>query len=219
MPSGVTRFTVWALAACAGFAAVEVAEELGAPVPRGGLEVLGTLAAVLAAMAAIRNVAHVRRGPSIVEFQRRDATLCDARESAAIRAAAQLRGTMGGAGYLFPRRLAFSAVGWAATGVQAALLAVPEHGTATFLPLGVAVLAVLLTARFPAIPFYYRETVGQCVVAFPADACSRLLEAARLAPTPTGVELAALGTRGEAEAAPAQALDAAPPARRQEPEA
>ncbi len=194
MPSGVSRFTVGALGTCTALAVVEGAAELGVPVPRTGIVALGTAAAVLAATVAVRNLAYVRRGPLILAFQRREGMLCDARESAAIRAAAQLRGTMGGAGHLSPHRLALSAAAWAAAALQALMFVVPEHGPTTFLPLAWVVASGGLAVRFPAVPFYYREAAGGCVVAFPADVCARLLERARLAPAPSAMQIDALGT-------------------------
>ena len=208
-----------ALAVCSTLAGTEVARALGLPVPQGGEIVLGSAAAVLAATVAVRRIAFVRRGPIIVDFRREDGLLCDARESAVIRSAAQLRGTMGGAGHLFPHRLVLSSVAWAYVAVQAVLLVLPEHGAATFVPLAGVIVVGAVAARFPAIPFYYRETVGQCVVAFPVDACMRLLEAARLAPAPTGVELTVLRTGTDAEGSPAQPPGAEPPARREKPNA
>ncbi|HEX9049106.1 MAG TPA: hypothetical protein VF841_01080 [Anaeromyxobacter sp.] len=201
VPSGMTRFTAGALAACGAFAAVEVLRAAGVAVHGRAFVLLGSTAAVVAATAAARNVAHVWRGPLIVDFQRGDGLLCDARESVAVRAAAQLRGTMGGAGYLHPCRLAFSASAWAAAAVQAVVLVSPDRGSWEYLPAAVGLVAVAFAGRFPATPFYYRETAGDCVVVFPAEAASRLLAGARLSPTPSPMALAAgTGEPGEATA-------------------
>lgn len=219
MPSGVTRFTACALAACGVLAVAEVARVMGAAVPPTALVLLGSMTAVLAFTAAIRDVAFVWRGPVIVTFRRGDGVLCDARESAAVRAAASLRGTMGGAGHLYPRRLLFSAATWVATAAQALMLLLPDRGAATYLPFLWVLVGGALAARFPAIAFYYRETAGDCVVAFPVEVCERLLENARMAPTPRPMELAALGAPASPADAPAGARGAQQSQQRDEPSA
>jgi hypothetical protein len=189
LPSGVTRFTAAAIGACVALAALEVARAFGVAMPRASGVAAASIAAVLAATVAVRHAAFVWRGPVVVSFRRREGMLCDAREAGAVRAAAQLRGTLGGAGHLFPRRLLVSALGWGAASVQALALLLPERSTGTFAPL-VAVLALGgLAVLFPAVPFYYREAAGGCVVAFPAETCMRLLDASALAPAPVPVEL------------------------------
>lgn len=183
---GVTRFTAIAVGACGALVAFETAEAFGAHVPRTLVLLAASACAVLAATVALRHVAFIWRGPVIVAFRRPEGRLCDSREAEAVRSAAQLRGTMGGAGHLHPRRLAFSAVAWGAASAQCVALVVPDHRPTSFAPLAVLVLASGLAVIFPPDPFYYREAAGGCVVVFPVDACVRVLRAAgaRALPTP-----------------------------------
>jgi hypothetical protein len=197
---------------------VEVAEAIGLEAPRPVVAVLGSFAAVLAASVAVRHLSFIRRGPVIADYHRGEGLLCDARESAAIRAAAQLRGTLGGAGHLYPRRLVISAAAWAAAALQAVLLVLPEHDAGRFLPVVLLGVTTAAFARFPAIAFYYRETAGDCVVAYPARICARILDAARLGPAPQPIDLAQYESIGEPAGAP-QVAGAQSPARRDEPPA
>lgn len=191
----MTRFTVGAIGICGVLAGIEVARAVGADAPAAVALVVASVSAVVAATVAVRNVVFVWRGPVIRSFPRREAMLCDAREAQTIRAAAQLRGTMGGAGYLHPGRLVLSAAGWGAISVQSLALVSPQRTPATFLPLAVAVVAAGLVALFPASPFFYREAGGGCVLAFPPDACRRLLgaEGVEGALTPIALGMSAAG--------------------------
>lgn len=204
MPSGVTSFTAAAIGACAALAALEVGQAFGVAMPRASVVAAASTAAVLAATVALRHVAFVWRGPVIVSFRRREGMLCDAREAEAVRAAAQLRGTLGGAGHLFPRRLLVSALGWGAASVQALALLLPERSAGTFAPLVAVLVLGGLAVLFPAVPFYYREAAGGCVVAFPSEACMRLLDASALEPAPVPVELGvgAASRAGERDGSP-----------------
>jgi hypothetical protein len=183
---------------------MELARAAGAEVPDTAGLLGASAAAVSAATVAIRNIFFVWRGPVILSFRRGDAMLCDAREASTVRAAAQLRGTMGGAGYLHPRRLVVSATAWAAVSVQSLALVSPQRTPTTFIPLAVAVGATVLTALFPASPFFYRETGGGCVVAFPPRVCRSVLDAAGVEPalTPIAIGMAAVGQPRDGVAAP-----------------
>jgi hypothetical protein len=176
---------------------VEALLAFGYQVPRAAATLVHSAAAVLALTAAIRHLVFIWRGPVIVGFRREESTLCDARESDAVRSAAQLRGTMGGAGFVHPRRLVISASAWAAAAAQAIAFVAPGRGGTTFVPIAVAGLAAALAMWFPATPFYYREAAGGCVVVFPIDACSRLLRAAELAPPPTPIDLRESSSAGD----------------------
>ncbi len=194
----MSAFTTTTIAACVALAAVEAARLLGIEVPRTAAMLTASGTAVLAMTVAVRHVAFVWRGPVIVSFRRRDGMLCDANEAAVVRAAAQLRGTMGGAGHVHPHRLMLTAGAWAAASVQALVLVGPDRGLTRFVPLTAVIVAGALAAQFPAVPFYYREAAGGCVVAFPPGACALLLGAAALQPV-RPVELGAFRLRaGEA---------------------
>ena len=212
LASGVTRFTAGAVGVCGALVVIEAAQGLGIEVPRELALVAASVSAVFAATVAIRNVAFVWRGPVILPFPRGEAMLCDAREASAVRSAAQLRGTMGGAGYLHPRRLAFSAIAWAAVSMQSVALLPPHRAATTFVPLAVALLAAGLTAGFPASPFYYREAGGGCVLAFPPAVCRRLLDAAGVESALRPIDLGMVARRRSdaAGSAPATAKPEAP---------
>jgi hypothetical protein len=121
---------------------------------------------------------------------------------------------MGGAGYLFPRRLVISAAAWGAVSVQSLALVAPNRTPATFLPLALALAAAWLAALFPASPFYYREAGGGCVLAFPPQTCRRLLDATGAEPALTSIVLgmSAAGVRLDRDGAPeAASADGADP--------
>jgi hypothetical protein len=207
---GVTRFTAAAVGICAALAGIEIAHAFGAAVPHALALVSASACAVIAATVAARNVAFVRRGPVILSFPRGEAMLCDAREASVVRSAAQLRGTMGGAGYLHPRRLAFAATAWSAISAQALALVTQPRSAVTFVPLAIALVAGGLAAAFPARPFFYREAGAGCVLAFPPDVCGRLLDAAGGKPAlrPIALGMSVVGQARDGVAAPKAAAEA-----------
>ncbi len=220
LASGVTRFTVGAVGFCGVLAGVEVADALGAELPHAVAAVAASTSAVIAATVAIRHVVFIWRGPVILGFPRDEAVLCDAREAASIRFAAQLRGTMGGAGYLHPSRLVVSATAWGAVSVQSLALLPPQRTAATFLPLAVLLVAAGLAALLPPAPFFYREASGGCVLVFPPDVCRSLLDRAGVEPALMPIELG-MATEGragvEAASNTSKSEDAAPRALRDDP--
>ncbi len=181
-----------AVGICGVLAGIEVAQTFGAEVPRAFALFTASAAAVVAATVAVRAVAFIWRGPVIVPFPRDEALLCDAREAAVVRSVAQLRGTMGGAGHVHPRRLVLSATAWGAISVQALALVTPQRTPGTFVPIAVALVAAALAALFPATAFFYREAAAGCVLAFPSDVCRRLLDANGVEPALQPIALGAL---------------------------
>jgi hypothetical protein len=147
--------------------------------------VAAVVSLAFAAAVSAMNVAFVWRGPEIISFRRRDAVLCDVAEAAAVRAAAQLRGTMGGAGHVYRFRLAFPAVMWAAVAAHSAAFLVRGSGRPALWPLAVAFPAALLTILLPARSFWYREVTGGCVLVHPCPACLHLLQVAGVGPALT----------------------------------
>jgi hypothetical protein len=131
------------------------------------------------------NVAFVWRGPDIISFRRRDAVLCDVAEAAAVRAAAQLRGTLGGAGHVYRFRLAFPALLWAAGAAHWAARLCGRTGRPARWPHAVAFPAADRTGRLPARSFWYREVTGGCVLVHPSPACLDLLQVAGVGPALT----------------------------------
>lgn len=196
---GVTRVTGAAACAAGTLAALQVARASGVVVPRPALVVAAVVSMVLAAAVSARTVAFVWRGPDIISFRRRDAVLCDAAEAAAVRTAAQLRGTMGGAGHVHRFRLAFPAIAWAAVAAQsAAFLVAGEAGPAPW-PLAIAFPAALLSLLLPARSFWYREVTGGCVLAHPCPACLHLLQVAGVGPALTRFDPNGPGPRATGE--------------------
>lgn len=137
-----------------------------------GAVALGVPAVMLAAGQA---VLAARRGPRIVAFGSDDAVTCSPADAEVIRDAAQLRGTMGGAGHLHPSRLGLVALAWAssaASGVEALADGALVLGG---WPAIVALLAAAFAFMFPPRPFFYREVTGGAVVASPPSAAGYLL--------------------------------------------
>jgi hypothetical protein len=166
--------TVATLAAAATLVALLGAHALGAAVP--GRAVLGCAGVVvpLAAAAAVQRAVHLWRGPPVVSFSNADAVRCGGADAEAVRVAARLRGTLGGAGHLFPGRVALHAVACLAAAALGAYVLVGGEDTvggwlpAVFAAGGAGV--VLLPAR----PFYYREAMNGEVLVTPAIAPSLL---------------------------------------------
>lgn len=138
-----------------------------------------TFAALVAAPVALAGgaqaVAAVWRGPTIVAFGRADAVPCSPSEAAFVRAHAQLRGTMGGAGHLYRPRLAWPALAWfggAAIGPCALSGSVGRAVVAW--PVGVALVAGLVAILFPARAYFYRDTTGGGALVSPPSAAYRL---------------------------------------------
>ncbi len=213
MVSGITRFTSAAIVFCSALTALEVARSFDLPVTVGPFLAVANVTAVLAATVAVRQLSYIWRGPLIVAFRRSDGVLCDAREAEVVRSAAQLRGTMGGAGHFHRWRLVLSAGAWGAASAQSLMLLPPQRNAVTYLPLCALLLLWGLSAVLPAEPFFYREAAGGCLVAFPAALCRRLLAAAgtmpELSPIPLG---AAAGLQAGAASGAAAREDEAPPA-------
>lgn len=166
--------------------ALAAVHEVGADVPHASLAAAGAVAAALAVAAAIRTASWAWRGPVIVSLPDEDLATCGPAEAEAVRAAAQLRGTLGGAGHVHPFRLALPALAWAAAAVAAFQGAEPVRAAPWVLLLGAAAVAALL---FPAKAFFYREATGGRVVLHPASAREELvhsLHAGAVAPGPGG---------------------------------
>jgi hypothetical protein len=141
------------------------------------------LAALPVAIAmAIRTASAIWRGPALMHFPVEYAVLCRASEAADVRAAACLRGPLGGAGHVHRGRLVVPVVGWLLAAVVLGFVAAgaaerPECRQA-LVWMGVAVAA---RALFPARPFWYRERRDGSVVLYPASVTAHVsLRARRL---------------------------------------
>jgi len=163
--------------ACTGIGALRLASALGVAVSPQGLAAAAAATAGLALLVAGRTASWAWRGPVLVSFPRDGSAVCDPAEAEVVRSAAQLRGTMGGAGYVHRARLAFPSLAWASAAAVSVLAGpLPAAGLAWALLLAVSGGAVLL---FPAKPFHYREATGGRVVVYPAAARADLLKHAR----------------------------------------
>jgi hypothetical protein len=123
--------------------------------------------------AALGAVVSVWRGPRVIAFERSDAVRLGPVESDAARASAQLRGTMGGAGYVYPARLVFPVVSWlGALGSGAEGLVPGAVETAGAWPPAIAASAALMAWLFPSRPYWYREVTGGGVLVTPVSAAA-----------------------------------------------
>jgi len=173
--------TVVAVVAWTALAFVALVHAVGGePGPVGVAFVL--LAQPLAVAAALRAAASYWRGPDLISFTRGDSETCTPAEAEYVRAHAQLRGTMGGAGYLYRHRLVLPVVAWLSAamagatviseGIDEVVGAWPVALTTT-----VAFVAFLLPSR----PYYYRDTTGGGAIVCPPPAAFRLKRRAGIA--------------------------------------
>jgi hypothetical protein len=157
------------------------ARTLGGTVPAWAAVACAAAVAPIAAAAALQRGLHLWRGPPVVSFPSAEAVRCGGAEAEAIRVAARLRGTLGGAGHIYPGRVALHAVASAAAAafgafvLAAGVAAVPAWLVAVFAA-GVGGVVLL-----PARPFYYREAMNGELLVTPANAPS-LLAWSRSAP-------------------------------------
>lgn len=151
--------------------------EAEVPITPVALSVGAALSLVLSVAGAARSAWGAWRGPRLAPFPNDDALACRPPEAAIVRAAAQLRGTLGGAGWVHRGRLALSTGAWVAAALSAlAVLGDPE-GARVLVP-AVATLALGAAAvRFPARPFYYREATNGWLLVHPRDAFAWLSSA------------------------------------------
>lgn len=184
-------------------ALVGVARATGGTVPRLAALAAAYVAAPVALAAAVQYAAAFWRGPNIVAFGLSDAVSCTPAEAAFIRSRAQLRGMMGGAGFLYPRRLALPVVAWlAAAVVGASVLSDRVDAVAGPWPVVLSTATALAAIVLPSRPFFYRDTTGGGAVLSPPSAAYRLKKRA---------ELAGARSRGEAVEASTPAPTPAPP--------
>jgi hypothetical protein len=144
----------------------------GAGLPTTSLAAAGAVTAGLALAAAVRTAAWGWRGPPIVALPKDEVAVCDPTDADAIRARAQLRGTMGGAGHVHPGRLALPALAWASVAASAISWQEPIRAAPWIALLGACMAAAFL---FPAKAFMYREATGGRVVLHPPSAREELL--------------------------------------------
>lgn len=138
------------------------------------ISIAALVALLLSLVAAARSAAYAWRGPRIPAFPKDEALVCRPREAAIVRSAAQLRGTLGGAGWVHRARLALSTGAWIAAGLSVTAVLV-DAGRAPVPQWGLAVLVLgAAAACFPAKAFYYREATNGCLLVHPRDTFGRL---------------------------------------------
>jgi hypothetical protein len=112
----------------------------------------------------------------LIAFPADDAVLCSGEESEPVRAYAQVRGSIGGAGHVHPPRLAYPALTWAAL-----LLTGAKTATGDLLeilgpwPLVLASVWAVWAFLFPARPYWYREVMGGGALVSPPEALGALI--------------------------------------------
>lgn len=152
--------------------ALVAARAAGVAIPPASVAAATAVAAGLALACAARTASWFWRGPLIVSLPRSEVVVCDPPDADAIRAAAQLRGTMGGAGHVHRARLALPVLAWLAAAGAAIAGPDPLQAASWTAILGASAAAALL---FPAKAFFYREATGGRVVLHPPSARAELL--------------------------------------------
>jgi hypothetical protein len=179
---GSTMTAVAAVVAWLALVFVGLVHAAGGAIPQAALLASAVVAAPIALAAAGHSFAAMWRGPTIIPFGRADSISCSADEASYVRQQALLRGMMGGAGFLYPRRLLLVAAAWLAAAVIG-LTGLSEPVCDTVGPWAVA--ASLTTAfvafLFPARPYFYRDTTGGGAVLSPPSAAYRLKRRAEIA--------------------------------------
>lgn len=183
-----------------GFGALAIARAAGAAVPRGAVSIAAALAVAVSIGLAGRSLARIWRGPPLIGFPKEGATPCDPVEAEAIRAAAQVRGTLGGAGHVNRTRLLFPALAWAAAAAFAAGFVAPG-AEARLWPLAVLVPFAVLSVYLRPSPFHYREAMEGWLVVHPGAARQWILPGCDAAPDRGPAPGVLLGDEGGPEAA------------------
>lgn len=183
------KLTAASIGAWGALGVLHLARVAGAAVPAIAQPLLAGAAAALATIAACCSLAAMWRGPELVAFPRGAAAACDPERAELVRAAARIRGTMGGGGHLHPARLLLATVAWGLAAAAAASVGVAARGgrePGSFLdvppPLLVATgAAFALAAALPPRSFVYRELSGGGVIVHPRASFDDLVHRARAA--------------------------------------
>ncbi len=170
---GTSKLTTAAVTAFAAFVLLYAVASSGAPHVVAAMHASAAVALPLAVFVAGRTVVSAWRGPVLVQFPRTAAVVCFRNEAERVRTAAQLRGSLGGAGHVHRGRLAFPAAAWVTAAVLAGS-ALEDSGAAATYASGVLALALAATVALPARPFWYREARDGAVLVHPRAVCSRL---------------------------------------------
>lgn len=170
--SGLT--VIARVAAWLALVAVGAAHAVRLPLPPEMLIPCVVFAVPVALIAIGSTIAAIWRGPPIIAFAPGEGVRCGGEESEPVRAYAQLRGTMGGAGHVHPCRLVYPIVAWLGA-LAAGADAVAEHAlSAGPWPFAVAVAGALGAWLFPSRPYWYREMSGGGALVSPPEAVAAL---------------------------------------------
>jgi hypothetical protein len=180
--------TVATLATAGVLAALLAARAAGGAVPARLILVCAGALVPVAAVAALQSAVHLWRGPPVVSFGNAEAVRCGGAQAEAIRRAARLRGTLGGAGHVYPGRLAVHALAGAAAAALGGYVvqAGPDAVAGWLLMLLVAGGA--WTVLLPARAFYYREARNGDLLVTPANVPSLIAWSRSSAAASEGVE-------------------------------
>jgi hypothetical protein len=176
MRLGRSTLLVGTLVISGSLLALLVARRVGAAVPPRAILVCAGVAVPLAVSAALQRLVHAWIGPPVESFSQLEAVRCPAAEAEAVRTAAQLRGTLGGAGHLCRGRLLVHATACAAAATLAGAVLVGEEADARS---GWHLAAVAATGvgalLLPARPFFYREAMNGELLVTPPFALGQLV--------------------------------------------
>jgi hypothetical protein len=182
----------WLLLCC-----LLLAREAALSVAPATISIAALVSLLLALVAAARNAAYAWRGPRIPAFPKDEALVCRPREAAIVRAAAQLRGTLGGAGWIHRARLALSTGAWIAVGISVSAILVDAE-RASLPQWGFAVLVFgAASACFPPKAFFYREATNGCLLVHPRDTFAHLARSHDARTSEPGDERAEASTQRE----------------------
>lgn len=170
-----TKLTIAGVLAFAAFAVLYALSETGAPLVEAAMRGSAALALPLSLCTACRTVAAIWRGPVLLQFARTAAVACDGADAERVRAAAQIRGSLGGAGYVHRVRLVLPATAWFSAAFVAGRALEQPRASAGWAS-GALALALCASVRLPARPFWYREGRDGALLVHPPAACARLLE-------------------------------------------
>lgn len=170
----------------------------GRSVPLGTYVVATVAAAMLVGgLSLAATFTAMWRGPPVITFAPSDSLLCGAEDSEPVRAYAQLRGTIGGAGHVQPRRLVLPLVAWGAALLAGArALWWPDLEALGAIPAALAVSGAFASWLFPATPYWYREVMGGGAIVSPPEAVAALVVRER---QENGAALAAIRAQGRAD--------------------
>jgi hypothetical protein len=124
----------------------------------------------------ITTLVSIWRGPALVPFPVDDAVLCMGEDSEPVRAYARVKGTIGGAGHVYPIRLVYPALTWGAVLLIGAKVAIgePLDLLGPWL-LAIAVASAMGAWLFPSRPYWYREVMGGGALVSPSEAVGALI--------------------------------------------